>query len=154
MTHEQASSSDRGSTNACGGRSSTSGDHPECSDATANTESHAVTTRSPTEPMPTLTRSVETLARIFEFVDFKLLPPQTRPIARMLIDGFTQIQIAAELHRSPDWVAARVRELRDEILRQALAKLEEMDTELRAYVELLRSTVSAGGGRTGKRRTE
>jgi len=94
------------------------------------------------------------LARIFELIDFTVLPQETQPIARLLTDGFTQKQIATRLNRSEDWVATRVRELRSGLIEQALSRVGELDAELRLHLQQLRSsTAGVGGGRTGKRRT-
>lgn len=144
-------SSDPGSINDSGGRSSTSGARPECSDDTGSTESRIQTKR----PRRDAIRTQETpLTRIFELIDFESLPGETQPIARMLTDGLTQTEIATSLGRSEDYVASRIRELRLALLDQALSRLDDLDVELREHVERLHMSIAtAAGGRTGKRRT-
>jgi DNA-binding NarL/FixJ family response regulator len=75
---------------------------------------------------------------ILTFIDWTALPARTQPIARMLTDGFTQKQIAAKLERSEEWVSGRVKELRDAMVDQALARTDELSTELRALIDTMR----------------
>lgn len=91
---------------------------------------------------------MSTLTELLDLINWESLPAETRPIARMLTDGFTQKEIAAQLGRKQDWVSARVRELRAAIVEQALDL--ELSDELR---EALGETAGAASGTSSSRRT-
>lgn len=91
---------------------------------------------------------MSSLTEMLGLLDWERLPEETRPIARMLTDGFTQKEIAARLGRKQDWVSARVRELREAIVEQALEL--ELSDGLR---EALGVTAGAASGTSSSRRT-
>lgn len=68
----------------------------------------------------------------------------------MLSDGFTIGEIATHFERSESWVSARLQELREAIVRQALDR-DDLAPPLRARLEReLRGPIvpDAGGGTT------
>lgn len=75
------------------------------------------------------------LTVILEWIDWMSLPSETRPIASMLADGWTQKEIAMRLGRSEDQVAGLVEKLRVAMVEQALAKADALSVEVRALLE-------------------
>jgi DNA-binding transcriptional regulator WhiA len=86
------------------------------------------------------TTTAERLLQIFELIDFTQLPAETQPIATLLVDGYTQTEIAKMLDppRSDDYVASRIRELRSALIDQALAHSDQLDQRLREHLLSIR----------------
>lgn len=71
------------------------------------------------------TSTLPTLTTILQTVDWDALPERSqktvRKLAPMLCAGFSTREIAQHFNRSADWVAARIRELREDIVEQVIA---------------------------------
>src|SRR5450756_2855721 len=85
---------------------------------TIRTHSSATGEASSTSTRPTLTTILAT-------VDWNALPTESqrmvRKLAPMISAGFSMREIAQHFGRSNDWMAARIRELREEIIAQVNA---------------------------------
>ena len=72
------------------------------------------------------------LRPIFDLIDYRLLPPDSRQITRMLVDDHTQDEIAARLDQSTAWLDAQLNAVRKALLDHALPRADELDREARA----------------------
>jgi hypothetical protein len=108
-------------------------------------------------PDPRVSTMGDRLLTIFEVIDWTQLPSSTQPVARMLTDGLARPEIAKTLGMSAQKVDSLVRELRLAMTEQALEHADELDADLRAHLESLRSfdlSRLSGSWRTSKSRQQ
>lgn len=96
-------------------------------------------------PDPSRERS---LTAILDWIDPTRLPPEVQEsltlIGPYLASGLTYRQIGERLSpaRSEDWVSTRVAAVKQELIAQALERVDEMDARLRERVLELRGTTA------------
>jgi DNA-binding CsgD family transcriptional regulator len=78
------------------------------------------------------------LTEIGRLIDWDRLPRTAAPIARLLVDGYAQSEIARELGVSEDHVGAQLRELRKAMVAMALERPDELTGGLRLQLEEMR----------------
>ena len=81
--------------------------------------------QAPLKTTATGASTFPTLTTILQTVDWDALPERSqktvRKLAPMLCAGYSTREIAELYSRSTDWVAARIRELREDIIEQVTA---------------------------------
>ena len=111
--------------------------------------------RSASSTNASSTQTVASATELLPWIDPTLLSPR---VQRTMLDfgpflarGLTLKEIGASFDRSADWASARVQEVREAILDQAVEHLDELPARLRVLVEELRpgsTTAPPTAGRT------
>lgn len=95
------------------------------------------------EGSSTTSTTTPTVTALLALIDWQALPPETRQTIRtlgpLMQEGCSQSEIAKRLSLPEARVAAMRREMRDAIVDQCHARLDELEPRVRALVEQLRA---------------
>ena len=95
--------------------------------------------------MPSDSSRRPSVTEIGRLIDWNRLPTDAAPIARMLLDGYTQVEIARNLGLTEDHVGTQLRRLRESMVEMALERADELSIGLREVLEEIRNGNTFGG---------